>query len=216
MILCAEEEYFGPDEAYIYKRPIPEEERVPLSTLTDKYNLTTLQTRMFPRESIDLLQQMIPGLKEVLLIGDGRYVNQQHDYDIRRLMAQKYPDLKYRFLSAADISLEELMSLLETTDPAETGCFFSSWFRQSNIAGSAVLNANSFRVIANLSVPVSPLEKFRHEQQRHGRRLLYDEMAFETHLQQTILSVLANTPPREIPFSYLKRPFHLQLSFAFY
>ncbi len=77
MILCAEEEYFGPDEAYIYKRPIPEEERVPLSTLTDKYNLTTLQTRMFPRESIDLLQQMIPGLKEVLLIGDGRYVNQQ-------------------------------------------------------------------------------------------------------------------------------------------
>lgn len=155
---------------------------------------------MFLRENVDLLLQMIPGLKEVLLVGDGRYVSQQLDYDMGRLMAQEHPGLKYRFLSAADISLEELMSLLETIDPAETGVLFSSWFRQSNIAGSAVLNANSFRVIANLSVPVFALKSSVMNNSGMVGGCFYDEAAFEKHLQQTILSVLANTHPREIPF----------------
>lgn len=201
MVLCAEEEYFGPDEAYIYKRPIPKEKRVPLSTLTDKYNLTVLQTKMFPRENIDLLQQMIPGLKEVLLIGDGRYVNQQLDYDMRRLIAQEYPGLKYRFLSAADTSLEELMSLLENINPAETGVLFSSWFRQSNIAGSAVLNANSFRVIANLPIPVFALKSSVMNNSGMVGGCFYDETDFENNLRKALLSVLANTSPlRETPF----------------
>lgn len=113
LILCAEMDFFGPDRYYINRQAIPEEERVPLSVLAEDYNITVLQTKMFPRENVKLMKGMIPGLKEVLLIGDGRYVSQQLNYDIKRMMKQEYPELKYRFLSAADLSLEELMSLLE-------------------------------------------------------------------------------------------------------
>lgn len=155
IILCAEENYFGPDTAYINKSPIPKEERVPISALADDYNLTSLQTKMFPQNNVDLLRQVIPGLKEILLIGDGRYVNQQLNYDMEHLMAQKYPGLKYRFLSAANMSLEELMSLLEKIDVTSTGVLFSSWFEKTNIAGNSILRANSFRVIANHSVGIS-------------------------------------------------------------
>ena len=91
LVLCAEEDYFGSDMAYIKRYPIRLEERVPLSTLADKYNLTVLQTKMFPLDNVDLLQRMIPAMEEVLLIGDGRYMNQQLNYDMERLMAQKYP-----------------------------------------------------------------------------------------------------------------------------
>lgn len=38
IILCEEENYFGPDTAYINKSPIPKEERVPRSALADDYN----------------------------------------------------------------------------------------------------------------------------------------------------------------------------------
>ena len=200
LVLCAEEDYFGSDMAYIKRYPIRLEERVPLSTLADKYNLTVLQTKMFPLDNVDLLQRMIPAMEEVLLIGDGRYMNQQLNYDMERLMAQKYPHLKYRFLSAMDISLEELMSQLETIDVDSTGVLFSSWTWLSDIAGSTILNANSYRVIANLSVPVFALKSAVMKNSSMIGGCFFDSKVFETHLQQTILSVLANTPAREIPF----------------
>ncbi len=198
VVLCAEEDYFGPDEAYIGKRPIPVGERAPLATLADAYNLTFLQTKMFPRENVELLRRMIPGLKEVLLIGDGRYVNQQLDYDMQRLMAREYPELGYRFLSAADLSLEELMAQLETADASSTGVLFSSWFRKSDLGGSPVLNANSFRVIANLSVPVFALKRAVMDNSNMIGGCFPDGGVFKAHLRQALFSVLENPPPREI------------------
>lgn len=121
LIMCAEEDFFGPDEYYFNRCAIPEEERVPLSTLADSFNMTVLQTKIFPHENIELLKYMIPRLKDVLLIGDGRYINQQLDYDIRQMMKREYPELKYRFLSAADMRLEELMSFLGKIDTTSTG-----------------------------------------------------------------------------------------------
>lgn len=200
VILCAEEDYFGPDSAYIDKHPIPIEKRIPLSTLTGDYNLTVLQTKMFPKENVDLLQRMIPNLKEVLLIGDGRYVNQQLNYDTERLMAQEYPALNYRFLSAADMSLEELIAYLETVDTDSTGVLFSSWFSKSDIAGSPVLNASSYRVISNLSVPVFAIKRAVMDNSSMVGGCFFDGEIFKTHLQQTLFSILENTPARDIPF----------------
>lgn len=200
VILCAEEDYFGPDSVYIEKLPIPEGERVPLSTLADRYNMTVLQTKMFPKDDIELLKRMVPGVKKVLLIGDGRYINQQLNYDMERLMAKEYPDLEYRFLSAADMSLEELIACLETVDIDSTGVLFSSWFSKSDIAGNTVLNANSYRVISNLSVPVFAMKRAVLENSSMVGGCFLDKTPFFTHLQQTIESVLANTPARDIPF----------------
>ncbi len=200
VILYAEENYFGPDSAYIHKRPISPGERVPLSALTGKYNLTLVQAPMFPKENVNLLQRMLPGLKEVLLIGDGRYVNQQLNYDMEHLMALEYPALRYRFLSAADMSLEELMSRLDTIDMASTGVLFSSWFRKSDIAGNPILNANSFRVIANLKVPVFALKNAVMDNSGMVGGCFPDSEVIKTHLQQTLLSVIRNTPARTIPF----------------
>lgn len=200
LILCAEVDFFGPDTYYFNKHAIPEQERVPLSVLTDDYNMTVLQTKMFPRENVKLLKRMIPGLKEVLLVGDGRYVNQQLDYDIRRMMKEEYPELKYRFLSAADITLEELMSLLGKIDINSTGVLFSSWFQKSDIAGVPILNANSFRVIANLAVPVFALKSAVMNNSGMVGGVFFDNESFECHLKQTVLSVLAGSSPRKMPF----------------
>ena len=200
MILCAEENYIGPDMAYIEKRPLSPQERVKLVTLTDQYNLTVLQIPMFPKENVAMLKKMIPGLKKVWLVGDGRYVNQQLSYDLEHLMAQEYPQLEYRFLSAADMSLNELLGQLDSADIASTGVLFSSWFRKSELVGSPVINANSFRVISNTPVPVFALKSPVMNNSGMVGGYFCDPNAFEAHLLQTISSVLAGKSPREIPF----------------
>lgn len=200
MILCAEEDYIGPDMAYIEKRPILPKERIPLSTLTEQYNLTSLQSKIFPKANVDLLRRMIPGLKQVWLIGDTRYINLQLDYDMEHLMAQDYPDLKYRFLSAADMSIDELLKQLDSVDITSTGILYSSWYRRSGMVGNLVLNANSYRVIANSSAPVFALRSSVMNNSGMVGGCFYDLQIFKAHLMQTISSVLAGTQPREIPF----------------
>lgn len=201
MILCAENDFYGSDEAYIKKRPIPREQRIPLSVLTDEYNLTVLQTKIFLQDNIALLQRLIPRLKEVILIGDNRYVNQQLFYDIEHRMAQAFPGLKYRFFSAGNMTLDSLMYRLDSIDTDTTGILFSSWFSKSEIAGQAVLNANSYRVIANLSVPIFALKSSVMHNSGMIGGCFYDEENFLSHLKQNLSSVIAGgIPARKIPF----------------
>lgn len=200
LILCAEQDYFGPAEAYIEKQAIPQEKRVPIATLSDKYNLTLLRTRIFLRENVDLLRRLIPRLSEVILIGDNRYINQQLNDDMEHLIAQEFPNLEYQYYSAGKMTLDSLLSRLDSIDRNTTGILFSSWFSKSDIAGQAVLNANSFRVIANMSVPIFALTRTVMSNSGMVGGYFYDNEDFLNHLRQAVLSVNAGTPARKIPF----------------
>ena len=113
---------------------------------------------MFLKDNVDLLRHLLPRLKEVILIGDDRYVNQQLDCDMKHLMADEYPNLEYCFYSAESMTLDSLLFRLNDIDIRTTGVLFSSWFSKFEIAGQPVLNANSYRVIANMNVPIFALK----------------------------------------------------------
>lgn len=201
IIVCAEQDYYGPDDAYIERHPIPEDQRIPLKTLAEEYNMTVLHSRFFLKENVNMLKYMIPGLKEILLIGDGRYVSRQIDFDMRELLASEYPDLKYNFLSAENMSLGDLFSRLDSVDRTLTGVLFSSWYRKTEIAGHPVLNANAFRVIANMPAPIFAIKgAIMDDNSGIIGGCFYDGYAYLAHLHRTIRSVLGGTPPREIPF----------------
>ena len=201
IIVCAEQDYYGPDEAYIERQPIPEDQRTPLMTLAEEYNMTVLHNRFFLKENVEMLKYMIPDLEEILLIGDGRYVSRQIDFDMRELLASEYPGLKYKFLSAEDMSLGDLFSRLGSVDRTITGVLFSSWLRKTEIAGHPVLNVNAFRVIANMPTPVFAIKgAIMDNNSGIVGGCFYDGHGYLEHLHRTILSVLGGTPPREIPF----------------
>ena len=71
VIATAEMDFVSPDMTRLQTTALPEEKRILISELADKYNLTFLQSRLFPRDNIELLKHMIPALKKVLLLGDG-------------------------------------------------------------------------------------------------------------------------------------------------
>lgn len=200
MILCAEHDFYGPEQNYIQKKPIPCEQRIPLTELAGEYNLTVLNTRLFLQDNIELLKHLIPRLGEVILIGDNRYVNQQLYSDMVALMSQRFPDLSHRFFSAGDMTLDNLMNRLDSIDTETTGILFSSWFAKSEIAGQAILNANSYRVIGNLNVPIFALKGSVMRNSGMVGGCFYDEEDYRSHLRQSLLSVMAGTPAREIPF----------------
>ena len=71
IVLCAQEDYLDSYEAYIHRQPSTPEERTPLSYLVDPYNLVYLYADLYIPENIRLMKQMIPGMKELIFIGDG-------------------------------------------------------------------------------------------------------------------------------------------------
>ena len=200
LILCGEESYMGPDDCYIKKYPVAPSEQVPLTNFTKEYNITLLQTRVFIEENVSLMQRMIPGMKKIILIGDGRYVNQQLDTDMRQLLRKKFPNLEYDFYSAAKMTTDSLMMKLNKVDSATTGVLLSSWFTRQVVAGNVQLQANSFQVISNSVIPIFALKNALVENSGMIGGFMYSQTEFDKHLLETLSAVMSGVAPRTIPF----------------
>jgi len=200
LILCGEESYMGPDDCYIKKYPVALSEQVPLTNFTKEYNITLLQTRVFIEENVSLMQRMIPGMKKIILIGDGRYVNQQLDTDMRQLLRKKFPNLEYDFYSAAKMTTDSLMMKLNKVDSATTGVLLSSWFTRQVVAGNVQLQANSFQVISNSVIPIFALKNALVENSGMIGGFMYSQTEFDKHLLETLSAVMSGVAPRTIPF----------------
>lgn len=200
LILCGEESYMGPDDCYIKKYPVVPSEQVLLTNFTEEYNLTLLQTRVFIEENVKLLQHMIPGMKKIILIGDGRYVNQQLNTDMKQLLQKAYPELEYDFYSAANMTTDSLLLKLNKVDSATTGVLLSSWFTRQVVAGNVQLQANSFQVISNSVTPIFALKNSLVVNSGMIGGFMYSQTDFNEQLLKTLSAVLSGVAPRTIPF----------------
>lgn len=153
LIVCAESEYVGPDTTYIYNQIVPKQNRISLKDLREEYNMTFLQAHSFIPQNIQLIHRMLPGMKSLLLIGDQTDRDIDYDQQVREFIRTKYPDLSYKYLSAGSWSSDQLLDTLRQVSPKETGILFASWFHKRMFAGNMVLMANSYKVIANSSMP---------------------------------------------------------------
>ena len=153
LIVCAESKYVGPDSTYIYNQVVPEQNRTYLRDLRDHYNMTYLRARSFIPQNIRMMRSMLPDMKSLLLIGDQTDRDIDYDQQIQNLIKTEHADLDYKFLSAGTWSSDLLLDTLRQVSPKETGILFASWFHKRMFAGNMVLMANSYKVIANSSMP---------------------------------------------------------------
>ena len=153
LIVCAESRYIGPDSTYMYNQIIPYKDRIYLKDLRNEYNMTFLAARAFIPESVQLLRRMIPKMKSLLLIGDQTDRDIDYDQQLSELINTEYTDINYKFLSAGAWSPEQLLDTLRQVVPEETGILFASWFHKRMFAGNMLMMANSYKVIANSTLP---------------------------------------------------------------
>lgn len=74
IILCGERDYAGNKDMVLKKQPLTPEERMPLTAWQGKYNMTSMPIQVYFEENLDLMKRLIPGMKEVLYIGDETYI----------------------------------------------------------------------------------------------------------------------------------------------
>ena len=153
LIVCAESRYIGPDSTYMYNQIIPYKDRIYLKDLRNEYNMTFLAARAFIPESVQLLRRMIPKMKSLLLIGDQTDRDIDYDQQLSELINTEYTDINYKFLSAGAWSPEQLLDTLRQVVPEETGILFASWFHKRMFAGNMLMMANSYKAIANSTLP---------------------------------------------------------------
>lgn len=201
IVLCAQEDYLDSYEAYIHRRPSTPEERTPLSYLVDPYNLVYLYADLYIPENIRLMKQMVPGMKEFIFIGDGRKVNQDNSALIRQELKTKYPDIKYKFWSAENMTTNQLLDSLYFVDTKTTGVLFASWFYKYAFAGTSMLATNSHKLIAATSVPIFSLSMVNIASGKEGMLggYTYNQDRYDAALIQTISDVLKDKQARHIP-----------------
>lgn len=201
IVLCAQEDYLDSYEAYIHRRPSTLEERTPLSYLVDPYNLVYLYADLYIPENIRLMKLMIPGMKEFIFIGDGRKVNQDNSVLIEQELNTKYPDIKYKFWSAENMTTNQLLDSLYFVDNKTTGVLFASWFYKYAFAGTSMLATNSHKLIAATSVPIFSLSMVNIASGKEGMLggYTYNQDRYDAALIQTISDVLKDKQARHIP-----------------
>ena len=201
IVLCAQEDYLDSYEAYIHRQPSTPEERTPLSYLVDPYNLVYLYADLYIPENIRLMKQMIPGMKEFIFIGDGRKVNQDNSALIEQELNTKYPDIKYKFGSAENMTTNQLLDSLYFVDTKTTGVLFASWFYKYAFAGTSMLATNSHKLIAATSVPIFSLSMVNIASGKEGMLggYTYNQDRYDAALIQTISDVLKDKQARHIP-----------------
>lgn len=201
IVLCAQEDYLDSYEAYIHRQPSTPEERTPLSYLVDPYNLVYLYADLYIPENIRLMKQMIPGMKEFIFIGDGRKVNQDNSVLIEQELNTKYPDIKYKFWSAENMTTNQLLDSLYFVDTKTTGVLFASWFYKYAFAGTSMLATNSHKLIAATSVPIFSLSMVNIASGKEDMLggYTYNQDRYDAALIQTISDVLKDKQARHIP-----------------
>ena len=201
IVLCAQEDYLDSYEAYIHRQPSTPEERTPLSYLVVPYNLVYLYADLYIPENIRLMKQMIPGMKEFIFIGDGRKVNQDNSVLIEQELNTKYPDIKYKFWSAENMTTNQLLDSLYFVDTKTTGVLFASWFYKYAFAGTSMLATNSHKLIAATSVPIFSLSMVNIASGKEGMLggYTYNQDRYDAALIQTISDVLKDKQARHIP-----------------
>lgn len=202
MILCGERDYTGDKKIVAQGNRLTPEQRIPVTSLHKKFNLTFMQSSVYLEENLQLIKQLIPQMNEVMYIGDETYICQQNDYDFATIVHKKYPELKYRFLSAKDIKTDSLFSILSRIDPHKTGVIFSSWLRK-NSSNDMIMMTNSHRIISTTSVPLFSIRAIGIEEEGGiVGGYIYNKKNFTDRLLESINKILNGEQARSIPFYY--------------
>ena len=202
IVLCSEEKFIGPKDTYIYKQPVTQAERVPISQLADPYNLVLLYSNLYLRENIQLISHIIPDMKKFIFIGDEREVNQTNNQEIQTKLKTINPNIESQYITPQKMTTNQLLDSLYHVDPNTTGILFASWFYKTTFAGNTSLVTNAHKLIVTTTAPIFTLNMADITEENGGMigGYTYDQKHYNQQLIHTISEILTGKPAREIPF----------------
>lgn len=150
VILCAEENYAGPASAYLEKRFLPENERVPLNRYQGSIPLTVFYAPFYIQETLELMKTVYPAMDKLAFLSDKRFISAQNRDEVEKAVQNKYPGMEVRHFIAGAITNDDLIDSLKSLAP-NTGVLFFSWFKKEKQRGNTILSSNLSIMLSNYS-----------------------------------------------------------------
>lgn len=154
MILCGEKDFTGAKNLILSRKALKPEQRIPIEKLKSRLNITMIQAGSFIDENVRLMKQMLPEMNTFIYIGDGGWLCEQNDYEIRESLRQHDKGMKYMYYSSDKMTADSLNEQLSILDPSKTGILFSSWRRGSVGDQNAAMTATAYRSICAVGLPI--------------------------------------------------------------
>lgn len=154
MILCGERDFTGPTDLIINKKPLTPDNCIKIEKLRPRFNLTLIQTGSFIGENVKLMKRMLPGMNTFVYLGDGSWLCEQNDYELRENLKKYNSGVKYIYFSSQDLPSDSLSIRLSTLNPRTTGIMFAAWRRGSVYDQNAAMTTVAYRAICALGLPI--------------------------------------------------------------
>ena len=206
VILCAERKYTGDDSIYLKKRVIPEEDRKSLADYQGSIPLTVLYTPFYIKETVKLMDTLIPHMKKLVFLSDRRCISAQYREEVNELIHAEYPTVKIEHLIAGDITNDALIDSLKTFD-SQTGVLFLSWFKKEQQQGNAILTSNISRLLSNYSkAPIFTLHNNALETNGLIGGCFWPNDVIKNYIIKTVQQVLAKPQIGKTRFIEMRPP----------
>lgn len=128
--------------------PLTAKNIVPASKWREGYNVTMLRQDYYVKETIELMQRLMPGMKRIAFISDDRYISEMARSDVERTVRQSFPNITLEQLTTTHMSTEMLLDTLKHYDD-QTGLIYYSWFESHNKADNNYLFDHIQEIICN-------------------------------------------------------------------
>ncbi len=201
IVWCYTSDWVGPRECYLQKTAFTRENRISVEDAAKGKNVALVPAKHFLRETIDMMDEVLPALDTLVFISDTRQINAQHRAEITHIAQSERPALTVKFFTNDTYTLEEVIDSLDTFGP-RTGVLFSSWYTsppndRKQTWGHRIIAQHSGHPIFNLadaSVRESGLAGgYLYRFEEIGRAVADD-----------VLRVLDGTPARDLRYPDIK------------
>lgn len=207
VILCVENDYVAPVEAFLKKHEVIQEEKIPLLEVLGEANVSIIKCPVYIRETIEEMRLLLPRLEKIVLMSDHRYVSAQVRCQMREVCEQYFPDLEVVYFTEGEYSLDQVLDSIASFDIQKVGLLYYSWFQRKNLAGNKYLTSNNHKTICSFdNHPIFTLEDIGMADGEMAGGYFYQGKDFAHTVMRTLREVLNGKNPKTIPIQMAGEP----------
>lgn len=186
-------------EVLLSHEPLTASNSVSADVWRKGYNVTFLRQVYYVKETIELMQKIMPEMKRIAFISDDRYISKMACSDVENAVANFFPDQELHQLSTTFLSTEMLLDTLRSYDRT-TGLIYYSWFESHNRNDNNYLFDHLQDIIHNfVHTPLFLLAAEDLSKETFAGGYYVSSESFGNSLLSMIYRVLDGESPRDIP-----------------
>ncbi len=210
-VICSVNDYVGTVDSSVVRKTLPAF-REPLAESVRGHNATVVRCPLYVRKTVELMQRLLPEMKRIAFISDGRYVSAQAREQAEREIREHYPDLEILYLTEGPITTDMLLDTIRSFDRS-TGLLYYSWFQKQGAAGNQYITANNHKAINSFTdLPLFTLEDVGIREGEAVGGYFYSGSDFGHTVTDVVREILAGKKASDIPWQSAGAP-SLRLSY---